>query len=262
MSFLSGIKDFASNALGMFKGDSLGASLLRTAASAYALNRIVNSINKENNELEDQGVELQLDPDPNNKIPVVYGTSAIGGNITDVVLASDNLSLWVCLTLCEQTGDLFSTEDLTDPLNPTYTASEITFDTVYMDGFEIVFKSDGITADYLQDVESNYDTRVEDLIQVYCYSNGSSNQVFPLNYSGTPVDATTIFPNWNSTKAMNNLVFALVKVTYNAEKRITNFPEFKFKLTNTMTQPGDCLYDYLTNTRYGAGIDVTEINAS
>jgi hypothetical protein len=59
---------------------------------------------------------------------------------------------------------------------------------------------------------------------------------------------------------MNELVFALVKVTYNAEKNITNLPDFKFALSNTLTKPGDCLYDFMTNSRYGSGIPASEIN--
>jgi hypothetical protein len=251
MSFLSGIGNFIKGVSGFFKSNSLASTLAKTALSAYALNRVTASINRQTeNNFRDQGVELQLDPDPANKIPVIYGDATIGGNITDVVLAADNLSLWVCLTLCEQTGSTISG-----------TPSVITFDRVYMDGFEIKFKADGITADYLEDVEGNQDTRVEDLIEVYCYSNGSANQVFPTTYSGSAAGATTVFPNWTAFHTMDQLVFAIVKVKYNADKRITNFPEFKFKLRNSMDQPGDCLYDYMTNTRYGAGIDPTEINS-
>ena len=34
----------------------------------------------------------------------------------------------------------------------------------------------------------------------------------------------------------------------------------KFHVTNSMTQPGDCIYDYMTNEMYGAGIDPAEIS--
>ena len=99
-------------------------------------------------------------------------------------------------------------------------------------------------------------------IKVYCYNNGVANQVFPSGYSGTPADATTIFPTWGASKQYDGLVFALVKVTYDAVNDITELPEFSFDLQNTMEQPGDVLYDYLTNTRYGAGIPESEIFVS
>lgn len=251
MSFLSGIVNFAKSAFGFLNGSSIGSTLARTALSAYALNRVVSSVNRDNQQtFADQGVELQLEANTANKIPVVYGRSIIGGNITDVHLADDNLTLWVVLTLCEQTGTTIAGVQ-----------SSISFDKVYMDGFEIVFKADGVTADYLVDVQGNQDDKVEDLIEVYCYSNGSANQVFTTGNSGTTAEASNIMPNWDSTKEMNDLVFAIVKVKYNAEKRITSFPNFKFNLINSMDQPGDCIFDLMTNTRYGAGIDAAEINS-
>jgi hypothetical protein len=61
---------------------------------------------------------------------------------------------------------------------------------------------------------------------------------------------------------MGDLVFAVVEVNFNRDKNITQAPQsMKFHISNTMNQPGDCLYDYMTNTRYGAGIDAGAINA-
>jgi hypothetical protein len=58
---------------------------------------------------------------------------------------------------------------------------------------------------------------------------------------------------------MSDLVFALIKTTYNPEKNINSLGNWEFKLSNTMSQPGDVLFDYMTNTRYGAGINEQEI---
>ena len=60
---------------------------------------------------------------------------------------------------------------------------------------------------------------------------------------------------------MDDLVFALIKVEYNKEKGITGIGNIEFKLKNSMTDPGDVINDYLTNSRYGAGIPAEEINA-
>jgi hypothetical protein len=68
--------------------------------------------------------------------------------------------------------------------------------------------------------------------------------------------------NWDSTYKMQDLVFAVAVVRYNASKGIRGLGTLKFKLKNSMTQPGDCLYDYMTNTRYGAGIKPEEILTS
>jgi hypothetical protein len=58
---------------------------------------------------------------------------------------------------------------------------------------------------------------------------------------------------------MDKLAFALVRVEYNKEKSVTSLGEIEFKMNNTMFEPGDCVYDYMTNTRYGAGIPESEI---
>jgi hypothetical protein len=67
-------------------------------------------------------------------------------------------------------------------------------------------------------------------------------------------------PAWTINHAMNDLIFAIVEVTYDKTKGITSVPTFNFHLTNSMSQPGDCLFDYMTSTRYGCGIPSTEIN--
>jgi hypothetical protein len=58
---------------------------------------------------------------------------------------------------------------------------------------------------------------------------------------------------------MNNLIFAVVEVNYSLDKGITNLPNMTFTITNSMSQPGDVIYDYMRNTRYGAAIPVEEI---
>ena len=61
---------------------------------------------------------------------------------------------------------------------------------------------------------------------------------------------------------MNDTLFAIVKVTYSRDKGVTGMPNMMFTITNSMKLPGDVLYDYMTNTRYGAGIDSANIGAS
>jgi hypothetical protein len=58
---------------------------------------------------------------------------------------------------------------------------------------------------------------------------------------------------------MDNLVFAVVSVEYNKERNVTSLGELEFKITNSMTLPGDVLNDYMKNTRYGAGLTDAEI---
>lgn len=261
MSFIDDVLDVGSSVWNMFTGPGTGAAIARATALGYLLNEVTDSINKESqtgdtaaSTTPDYGVREQVDPDTDNSIPVVYGEAFIGGYVTDAVLTNDNQSMWYCLTLCEMTGNLELGQG--DP-------SEITFEKIYWNETEIAFQSDGITAASLSDEDGNTSTDINGLVKVYCFSGGSTLPVVPTGYSnGGLTSAYGIFPNWSSAHTMSDLVFALVRVDYSKEKEITGLGNMKFKLKNTMTNPGDCVYDYMTNTRYGAGIVPEEIKSS
>lgn len=268
MSFLSDIVDFAGGAIDWLGGNTLGAGLARTAILGWGLNKVQSSIQKENavststndtatadnnptlNPIPDAGVRLQVSPDPDHKIPIVYGTAHIGGIITDAELANSNQNLWVTLTLSERTG-----VKLSDNVQ-----SVISFKNVFIDDERVIFDNDGVTLLYTIDRDGNQNNNWEGLIEVYCYNNGSNSGVYPTGYSGSGIpSAHTLMPSWSSLYTMNELVFAVVKLTYSPQKGLQKIPTFRFELSNTMTQPGDCLLDYMTNTRYGAGIPSEEI---
>jgi hypothetical protein len=58
---------------------------------------------------------------------------------------------------------------------------------------------------------------------------------------------------------MSDLVFALVRVDYNRDKSVTAIGDYQFNIINSMSLQGDVIFDYATNTRYGAGIRLREI---
>lgn len=250
MSFIDSIVGFGKKALGFVTGDSIGGTLARTALLGYALNRVLKSANK-GNEQQDTGTQITLDPDTEYKVPVLYGTAFVNGKITDAFLEPGNRNLWICLTLCEKTGNLIDGQ-----------ASAITFEELYIDNFRIGFKSDGYTVDNIWDDDGNGSDIWSGLIEVYPFSGGSTNPVpFQTNPGGNLANAYDIMPNWTSTDTMDNLVFCLIKFRYNKKQKLTTIgQDIKFKLSNSMTKPGDVLNDYLQNTRYGAGIPSTEID--
>lgn len=256
MSWLDNIIDFGKS---VFTGNSLGGNILKTVLTGFALNKVQSSINPGNSAARetapapvDLGARLQASADSKTKIPVVYGTAVLGGKLTDIHQSADNQVMTYVLTICEQTGALMSSG----------AASQITFDNIYWNNQRLVFNSDGITANYSLDKNGKVDRSVGGLVKIYCYSGGSTHPVVPRNYTnGSLVNAWSVMPNWTTAHGMNDLVFAIVQVTYSREKNITGLGDVKFKLSNTLTMPGDCIYDQMTNTRYGAGIAEEEINA-
>lgn len=261
MSFFDTIIDLGKSAYNYVTGNSLLSSIATTALTGYALNQLTQSVNKDNTAATsnttaarvDPGQKLTLSPDQNNRIPVLYGEAFIPGIVTDAHLSADRTQMTYVFTLCEQTGSKLSDGS----------PSNYTFEDVYLADQRVVFKSDGITVDYTVDRDGNQDISLRDLITIRLYTGGS-NAVFQEQPNGSPgpitrVDAWTVVPEWTPLHSMNGLIFAVITVIYNAEKNSRGVPTPLFHIINDMTQPGDCLYDYATNTRYGAGIAPEDI---
>jgi hypothetical protein len=258
MSFLDSLVDLGKSAIGFLSGNSVGANLARTAITGYALNRITNTVNKENEKPEtkriDPGVRIQVDPSPDYRVPVVYGEAVLGGIITDAVLTNGNQTMYFCITICERTG-------LTDL--GTGPQSTFTFNDIYWNDNRLSFQSDGITVAGWTDKSETFTDKPNGKIKVWCFDGNSTRPTIPTGYTNAATDyAYNIFPGWASgTHFMNDLVFAIVRVDYAADQDVKGLGNMKFKISNSLTLPGDVLYDYMTNTRYGAGIAPEEIYA-
>lgn len=260
MSWLDDIVDLGSSALNWLGGNGVGSSLARTALTGYALRQVTNSINKDNEAAQnttakiDPGVRIQVDPDTEYRIPVVYGSAVLGGAVTDAVLTNGNLTMWYCVTICEKTG-------LTNL--GTGAQSTFAFNDIYWDDSRLIFQSDGVTVAGYIDKSNNVCQDYNGKIKIYCFDGNSTSQTNITNYGvAATVNAYDVMPNWTAAHSMNNLVFALIRVDYDATAGVKGLGKVKFKIANSMTQPGDCMFDYMTNSRYGAGIDPTEIYAS
>jgi hypothetical protein len=255
MSFLDGLITFGKTAVQFLSGNTIASTLVKTVGLALVINKLSKSAiannNTDNDANIDQGVRLQIPPAADNKIPVLYGEAYFGGIITDAVMTNTNKTMYYCLTLSEKTGTKLSSGQ----------ASTYTFKDIYWNDQRIVFNADGITANYTVDRSGTVDTSISNLVQIWCYAGGIANQSIPENYTNsTSTNASTIMPGWTtSTHLMNDLIFSIVKVDYNRDKNITGIGNMVFQIENSMNLPGDVLYDYMSNERYGAGIPTAEI---
>ena len=253
MSFLSGIISLGKSAVGILSGNGIAGTLARTAILGFALSKVGNNATKGNDtgtKNIDEGVRLQLKPNADSKIPVLYGSAFFGGNIIDATMTNSNKTMWYALALTEKTGTVYSSS----------AASTYTLNNVYWNNQRIIFNADGVTANYTVDKSGVIDRNISGQVKVYFYAGGRTAGQVPSGYTGTVPNAEALFPNWTAgTHALTNVVFALVRVDYNREKNVTGLGEMLFNVSNSMFQPGDVLYDYLTNTTYGAGIDAGNI---
>ena len=250
MSFLDGI----SKGWSYLKGNSLGASLVKTVGLALVVNQLSKNAIKDNNTNNtpaniDAGVRLQIPPASDSKIPVLYGSAFFGGNITDAVMSNNNKTMSYCLTLSEKTGNLLSTG----------AASVYTINNIYWNDQRIVFQADGYTVDYTVDRGGVVDRSMSGLVQILTYVGNTTLPKIPTGYTNASLPTITSLIGWSGAEYMGDLIFAIVKVNYNRDKNVTGLGTVKFHITNSMHKPGDCLYDYMTNTRYGAGISSGDI---
>lgn len=254
MSFLDDIADVGKSAMDFIGGNNIGSQLARTALLGFALNQLSNSVNKENDTntgTTNTGSRVQVNPDPDASLPVVYGNAWLGGIVTDAVLTNNNGTMYYCLAICEKTGVLDVGRGA---------ASTFTFGEIYWDDMRLVFEDDGITVKTGVDREGNLCDKVGGNIKIYCYAGNSEMPTVPNLYKNHALfPAYNIFPNWTSDNIMSDTIFVIIRVDYDATKDVKGLGNVRFEITNSMSLPGDCLYDYMTNTRYGAGIPAGEI---
>ena len=192
------------------------------------------------------GTTLQVPPATDNKLPVVYGTGYVGGIITDLTITSDNQDLYFVLSLCEVTG------------NGTDT---ITIGDIYYQGKKCVFSGTSVTG--LIDPSTGItDTSCNGYLSIYTYSNGSNAPQNSSTSAITLLQASGLTYQWDSSKLMTNTAFAVIHITYNQGARMTSLGQTQFQITNSRDSAGDVIYDYLTNTVYGAAIPVSQIDTT
>jgi hypothetical protein len=233
------------------------------AATAFAINIVATAIIakafapqppnwNDNQNNPDPGSRVQLPPAGNNKLPIVYGQAYVGGIVTDMSITQNNQRMYFVLALCEVTN----TETGSSP-------DTITYGDIYFGGKRVIFQGNGYTVASLQDESTGQiDTRVNGLINIYLYSNGSST---PTNSSASAISVMqnpALTYQWDSAKTMTNCAFAIIDITYNNAAGLTGLPDTKFEVINSRTSCGDCFYDYLTSSRYGAGIAVTGVDTA
>ena len=199
------------------------------------------------------GNRQQIPPATDNKIPVVYGTAWVGGTIVDLSITSDNQKLYYCLALSEVTNT-----------NQGQTPDTITFGTIYYGGKRVVFDpTEQFKVIELVDESTGIaDTSIAGKINIYLYSNGSNS---PTNSSQSAIslmNSAGLTYTWANSKLFTNCAFAIVQLTYSQTANIRGIEQTKFQVTNSRNSAGDCIQDYLINTRYGAALPLAQINTA
>lgn len=237
----------------------LAVSAWVVTATAFAINMVASAIISKaffspnqssgvegSGSSPDLGNRQQIAPATNNKLPVVYGSAWVGGTIVDLSISENNQELYYVLALSEVTGN---------------GADTISFGDVYWGGKKVTFKSNGYTVASLTDESSGVvDTTVEGKLEFYFYRNGSNT---PTNSSLSAISvmqSSGLTYTWDNTKVMTNTAFVIIHLTYSQTANIRGIEQTRFNLTNSRSNTGDVIYDYLTNTVYGGAIPTTQVD--
>lgn len=204
----------------------------------------------------DGGARIQLPPATDNKLPIVYGSAFVSGPITDAKLSTDQKTMWYVVALAEHSDDQGGG------------GGSYTFDTnnIYYDGKKVNFS--GGTAQVASLAVNNQgttqiDTRVNGKLFIYLFTNGSSSGVNTGGQTAIQILQDSQIPvgqRWTANHTMTNTCFAIVKVIYNTDAGTTSLGALACKISNSLTKPGECIKDYLLNTRYGAAIPLARID--
>jgi hypothetical protein len=198
---------------------------------------------------QNPGVRIQFPPATNNKIPIVYGSANTKGLITDARLSNENKTMTYVLVISEKTATgIFSIGDI------FWNDQKLVFGT----GANSHIVESSIDQNGFGTTSTNFNGLCR--FRVYSGSTNSYDQIFPTQASGDTENARTLLGETDTNYQLNDLVFAVIQVDFSSEKGTTGLGQITFQVNNTLNNPGDVWYDYVTNSRYGAGFTATSVN--
>jgi lipopolysaccharide export system protein LptA len=233
---------------------SVAAFAVRTLVTIGISKLVANRANKSSAGASDVGARVQLGPATNNKLAVSYGSAFLAPAVTDAKITTDQKTMYYVFSLCEASSGTMS------------------FGKIFWNGKEVTLGAGDYSANNkVVSLTTNattpqVDTTINGCAWIYQFNNGSSSGI---NTGGT--SAITILQNtdipvsdrWTSTDVMTDTCFMVVKVVYNKDVQdAQQMPRLSVQLTNTLTKPGDVIYDYMTDVQYGCAIDPASIDSA
>jgi len=223
-------------------------TVIKSVITGFAISKAVSwlapkpEIPEFTQDAEAQGVLINKQSN-NANIPVIYGTRKVGGvRVFLETSGSDNQYLYGALVLSEGEINAITSIIVDD--------SEVTFDGAFADGTEITSN------------DSKYGTTIT--IQPFYGTSGQSAS-----------SLLTTLSSWTTNHKLSGLCYLAFRITWDADKyigiptiqavvqgrKVVSYDASSVAQTAAYsTNPAWCLLDYLTNTTYGKGIDITDID--
>ena len=249
-SFFS-ISGFVSSALSFFTNLNPVVKLIATIAIAWLFRPKVPDLPDFGvNEADDFETGVLLNKQSNDaNIPVIYGERLVGGTRVFVETSgTDNTYLYMALVMAE--GEINSIEEV------RVDEQVVTWASALSDGTEVEVGSG----------DSNFYKDSESLIKIEPHF-GTDGQ------SASSILST--LSNWGSNHKLSGIAYLALRFKWNQDV-FSGIPKVQAKIKGKKvvaynsslaaqtaafsTNPAWCLLDYLTNTRYGKGIAISEID--
>ena len=241
---------------------TIEATTATAMAIGFAINMVASMIiskifapNLPNQQTEPNvGNRQQVAPAGDNKLPVVYGSAWVGGTIIDMSISQDNQDIYWVLALSEVTNS-----------ENGNTPDVFTFGNVYWGGRKCVFSTtagETYKVTGLLDESTGLTQDVSGYMDIYLYRNGSST---PTNSNLNAINimqTSGLVYTWDGSKLMSNCAFAIVHLKYSQSRNLVALNQTRFQINNPRNSAGDCITDYLTSERYGAAIDIENIDVA
>ena len=225
--------------------------ILKAVAVNFVANKVISwvaptpDIPDFSDELSNQQAQgILLNKQSNNAhLPVVYGTRLLGGTRIFLETSTNNTYLYGALVLCEGEINGITKIYIND--------QEVTFGSSFSDGGTVTSN------------DSRFGTTIQ--LQTFYGTDGQSQSSLLNELS-----------SWSDeTRPLSGIAYCAFKITWDADKytgipniqalvqgrKVSTYDASSVETTGVFTDnPAWCLLDYLTNTRYGKGIDITDID--
>ena len=231
--------------------------------------RMESKMRKQQEAAKAQATAVMINSSSNSDpVSIIYGRTRVGG----------------IRTVVESTGDVSPRTDGTQFLNMTLAMSEgqvadikkLYFDdTVVWDSDNGGSLNNGVLENYISDTD--YAPALNAAGTRFKYYDGSDSQA-------ADSDLVSEIPGWTANHRLRGLAYLAIKLKANADVYKGGLPLITAEIQGKFMQdvnsittgdtnrtlintgqdadPVDVLYDYLTNTRYGKGLDHTSVDAS
>jgi hypothetical protein len=257
------------------KSAKLAATAIISKVATKSISKLIAKRSGDVGSGTDAGARVQLPPASDNKLPIVYGSAWVSGPIFDAKISVDQKYMWYAIALCEKPDSQLITFSSTG---------------VYWGGRQVNFGTNGAVASLSTNSDPvQTDTRMANKIYIWLFQNGANNpginsggltptQIMSdsvtgggipdaLRWNGGASPSTSIYTSNGQSVQLDNMAFAIVRVEYNPDAGTTGLDSLQVLVRNNMgatggAKPGVAILDYLTNTRYGCGIPLDQVDTA